>query len=84
MPGEYKFVFSNIKSKDEKTVLISIHNQDEKESGDDLTKIISSFKTEQDEEVRVLIQDISSELNNISSSTDSMRVQLEMKLHSKK
>lgn len=25
-PGEYKFMFSNIKSKDEKTVVISLHN----------------------------------------------------------
>ena len=30
--GEYKFMFSNLKSKDEKTVLISIHNQEEKDT----------------------------------------------------
>ena len=31
MMGEYKFVFSNLKHKDEKSVSLSIHNQEEKE-----------------------------------------------------
>lgn len=74
MPGEYKFVFSNLKNKDEKFVTLSLHNQEEKEQKDYmLNQELDLLKTEGNEDVRRSISEISRSLNNITANSDKIK-----------
>lgn len=65
-PGEYKLVFSNLQFKHEKSVVFSIHNQEEKESN----LMINEVNFGQDEEMKGYISEISRDLNNLRKNSD--------------
>ena len=70
MVGEYKFVFSNLKSKEEKFVTFSIHNQEEKEQEDYMiNKEDGNMEKYGDQEMQRYVSEILRDLNNVTVSS---------------
>ena len=70
MMGEYKFVFTNIGYKQEKSVTLSIHNQEEKEQKDYMLEKDLEINMDVDQEMQTYISEISRELNSLTINAD--------------
>ena len=78
-------MFSNIKSKDEKTVIVSLHNQDEQDrENEEVEKEMRLAVAKQSEEVKLLTRKLTVEVNSVFTNLDVLQSSSKMSLNSKK